>query len=393
MKPPILTLVALAIVCLTSWALSQSSERRVMLGVGGQRAPAISTTLREPAITQTTHGDIGGTVTDSSGAVIPGVRVVLESPTGARREVVTSEDGSFSFANVPPGIKYRLRFIYSGFAVEQRWVDIDVGRRTQLDVVLDAGGPHPTPSVRPSPQGTPSPPPTPTPRPSPTTIPSPIPSPSATPRASPTASPGLSPTPTPTPANGQNPDWDALVSSEVQKLRDSKILFNPPVEMRQGSKERIEARISFADIGPAFTEGLEGRGAPQVESIKVGPIMKVVLVGDQDAFLIEKFSSEEQTVAGKPFAQWEWDVTPLRSGNQALHLQASASIYVPGRGEKPVDVPVIHKTIQVKVNGWYATKRFVASYWQWLLTTLIIPVGGWFWHLKRKKKPRTAGFV
>lgn len=193
------------------------------------------------------------------------------------------------------------------------------------------------------------------------------------------ASPSASP-------HGQ--DWDVIIGNEVQKLRESKIVFNPPPKMRQGQTERIEARIPFEDIGPTLIEGLKGKGVPQVENIKVGSIMKVVLTGDQDAFVIQKFSSDEQTVAGKPFAQWEWDVTPLQSGNHSLHLQVTATIYVPGRGEKPYDIPVLHRQIEVEIDAWYASKRFVGENWQWLWTTLVIPVGAWLWNKRRKKRRR-----
>ena len=391
-----------------------------MLAAATEQTPNKSPTkARDAFTTQVAVGSLGGTVVDQSGAVIPGVRVVLEMPKGGQKVTVTAEDGTFRFMNLAPANNYWLQFTREGFRVVRSRVTVQIGGSARLNVTMLVGGPSPTPTMRPTPRptisfwptpspwaspsatGFPSPRPsaTPTSWPSPTATGRPSPRPSTTPipRPSPTAgkspSPSPSASPSPTPKNGQqDTDWDALVTAEVQKLHDSKILFNPPLEMQQGAKERIEARISFADIGPALTEGLHGSGVPQIETLKVGPIMKVVLVGDQGAFHIEKFSSEEQTVAGKPFAQWEWDVTPLRSGNQTLHLQASASIYVPGRGEKPVDIPVIHKSIQVKVDRWYATKEFVGNNWQWLWTALIIPLGGWLWQRKRKTKRRAAGF-
>jgi hypothetical protein len=45
--------------------------------------------------------------------------------------------------------------------------------------------------------------------------------------------------------------------------------------------------------------------------------MTVKLIGDKTAFSIDEVTDARQTVAGKPFAQWEWNVTPLKSGNQS----------------------------------------------------------------------------
>ena len=88
-------------------------------------------------------------------------------------------------------------------------------------------------------------------------------------------------------------------------IHDSKILFNPPLEMDQGKAARIEARISYSDIGDAITKGLKGPGKPQVEAIQVGQEMTVKLYADKKDFEIKKYSSDEQWVEGRPFAQWE----------------------------------------------------------------------------------------
>src|SRR5437867_1716798 len=58
---------------------------------------------------------ITGKVTDSSGAVIPGVGITLTSPgvMGAR-EVVSDEQGGYRFNFLPPGV-YALKFELPGF--------------------------------------------------------------------------------------------------------------------------------------------------------------------------------------------------------------------------------------------------------------------------------------
>src|ERR1700687_5991735 len=93
----------------------------------------------------------------------------------------------------------------------------------------------------------------------------------------------------------------------LKEIHHSKIVFNPPVEMDQGQAERIEARISYQDIGTAITKNLKGRGLPDLENIEVGQKMTVTLLSDEDEFKIKKYASDEQLVAGKPYAQWEWD--------------------------------------------------------------------------------------
>src|SRR5436309_6662694 len=62
-----------------------------------------------------TTGAINGKVTDSSGAVLPGVTVTISSPSmqGTRSDV-TREDGIYRFSAIPPG-DYKITYELTGF--------------------------------------------------------------------------------------------------------------------------------------------------------------------------------------------------------------------------------------------------------------------------------------
>jgi len=67
---------------------------------------------------QQAAGKISGVVVDSTGAAVGGARVTLARDDGSpARQAVTAEDGSFSFAGVPPGA-FHLTIESSGFAAQ-----------------------------------------------------------------------------------------------------------------------------------------------------------------------------------------------------------------------------------------------------------------------------------
>ena len=100
---------------------------------------------------QTTTG-INGTVTDSSGGVVPGATVELkEQNTGAVFHATTNSGGSYNFPSILPGL-YTITVTHSGFetqvvtdrtvlATQPATVDIVmlVGRTTQTVTVSAAG--------------------------------------------------------------------------------------------------------------------------------------------------------------------------------------------------------------------------------------------------------------
>lgn len=229
--------------------------------------------------------------------------------------------------------------------------------------------PTPTPMATPTPRPNPSQIPTPRPSPSPSPIRTPTPFPTPTPKPTPHSHPTYTPTPAPSPSPGINPgtqDERAVIDKLVNDLRDGRLAFLGPNTMDQGVPVNVSARITSQELNNAISQGLQGSGFPQLEPIKVGPIMKVFLTGEEGAFKITRTNgSEEQVVEGKPFAQWDWEVIPQKWGTRKLYLAATATLLVPGRGEKPVDVPVLIKPIAIKVNYSYMVKSFLSNVGNW----------------------------
>lgn len=81
---------------------------------------------------------ISGIATDQTGAVIPGVKVVLSDAAGATRETVSDDKGAYSFTGLAPG-SYSLAITAPNFG-SQNLTDIAVtaGQGVPLDITLQA---------------------------------------------------------------------------------------------------------------------------------------------------------------------------------------------------------------------------------------------------------------
>jgi hypothetical protein len=92
------------------------------------------------AFGQAGRGSISGTVTDPSGAVVPGTTVVLrDQATGATQHTVTSAAGLYSFISLNPGV-YKVTASQSGFAsVERDNVSVSVDQVTLVNIALQVG--------------------------------------------------------------------------------------------------------------------------------------------------------------------------------------------------------------------------------------------------------------
>jgi carboxypeptidase family protein len=87
----------------------------------------------------TVKGNLGGTVIDSSGAVVPNVKVTATGPIGSRTATSDGE-GRFMFDLLTPGF-YSLKAEQTGFkVVEVKQIEIFANRTSRAQLTLEPGG-------------------------------------------------------------------------------------------------------------------------------------------------------------------------------------------------------------------------------------------------------------
>ncbi len=89
---------------------------------------------------QDTNASLSGTVTDPSGAAIPGAKLSLTNQaTGFQSNFVSDETGAYNFRNLTPG-KYRLEVSAAGFkSTAQAGIELAVNQAARVEVHLEVG--------------------------------------------------------------------------------------------------------------------------------------------------------------------------------------------------------------------------------------------------------------
>jgi hypothetical protein len=98
--------------------LAQSQEPPVAASATSDQRAAPAALARESLPEPQSSGSISGTVVDATGAFIVGARVSITSKDlSPNREVLSADDGQFSFVNIPAG-PFRLTITAPGFATQ-----------------------------------------------------------------------------------------------------------------------------------------------------------------------------------------------------------------------------------------------------------------------------------
>jgi hypothetical protein len=93
-----------------------------------------------PLFAQTDRGAITGTITDASGALIPGAKIALtNTATGFKSDTVSTGTGNYTFTGLPVGT-YTLVVESRGFSrFEQTNIEVDVAVTTRVPVAMRVG--------------------------------------------------------------------------------------------------------------------------------------------------------------------------------------------------------------------------------------------------------------
>lgn len=171
--------------------------------------------------------------------------------------------------------------------------------------------------------------------------------------------------------------------------------YSTPEQMVVGKSYTIKLRISKEKNKIQLVSG--DRNIPindintdskvVIESIRVEPIMSANLIAEDGKFIITTSSTEIQNIEDKGYTEWGWRITPLKSGENFLKLVVKVRI-INENGDFYKDITVFDKNIEVKSNVVFSIKTWLSNYWQWLITTIIIPFIIWFYKKKSEEKKK-----
>jgi hypothetical protein len=184
----------------------------------------------------------------------------------------------------------------------------------------------------------------------------------------------------------------SVSNDDIFALAKGKIAFDVPTEMKEAKPEKVEVRIARGvdkDVATLLKKGLSSQ--TKVDELQVAPFMIVHLESaEKSVFEITPLTQDRQIITGDGYTTWAWTVTPLAAGKHTLYLTVGTRFALPGRAEETQFRPLYETNISVRVDRIYEAKLFLSGYWQWFMGSLIIPLFGFVWRLRKRKSKATT---
>jgi hypothetical protein len=202
---------------------------------------------------------------------------------------------------------------------------------------------------------------------------------------------GGRPTARPTPSKPETiTDRFDEVDAALGDLVVGRVAFNTPERMQLGESRAIaliaSPSLDATTLSTELRDRIGGVDPIAVEMLDIAPLMDVQLEG-APAFEITALTPARQPVSRASPTEWRWVVRAAQTGTHTLHLTINAIIIVAGE-RYPRSLDVLNRDIEVDITATQRVGMFVENNWQWLLGSVVFPLGIWLWSQRRKQASR-----
>jgi len=163
------------------------------------------------------------------------------------------------------------------------------------------------------------------------------------------------------------------------KKTETELIDDLVVKKRNEGGEIIETKQGkfIADISNSEVTFKSSR-------INVSSKMKAELLGKN--FKVLSITAMEQVITHKDETEWKWEITPLKTGIQFLHLKLTA-IFSTDTNQAERSLEPYSRRIDVKITSSYKRMSlFISNNWQWVGSTLTTIFVAWYTVYLTKKR-------
>lgn len=160
----------------------------------------------------------------------------------------------------------------------------------------------------------------------------------------------------------------------LEKLDWGNIAFNAPDAMKLRQAGVIQLLLSGQESAENLQAQIKAKGPRESARIQISDRMEARLTGH--GFDIVAITPELQAVSHEQTTEWKWEIKPTETGKHHLYLTLSAILHIDGERTSRT-IRTFDRDIEVQVSWSDRMSGFLGSYWQWLWTTVLVPVGLW----------------
>lgn len=168
----------------------------------------------------------------------------------------------------------------------------------------------------------------------------------------------------------------------LKQLKTASMVFIVPDHANIKDTITVQLLIDPSKSLDEIVESVTVNGVKTTKRIQISKIVEATLTAPD--FKIDAVTPEQQAITSTQPTEWLWKLTPESAGSHEVSLSVVAIVDV---GDKSAmhHIKTYEQNVIVDIKATQMISSWVEKYWQWLFSTLIIPLAVWFYKNKFKK--------
>lgn len=169
----------------------------------------------------------------------------------------------------------------------------------------------------------------------------------------------------------------------------------PYSEIPVNHSSEVSLFLNPTPLPNTLNRALKNLGLPPrigTNSVRIAEVMEAHLYASKYDFEVIPITPTVQHVDSTNSTKWLWGLNSLRPGTPSLYLVLNAVVIINDEERRHT---VYAKTLKVKVEGSLleSFQGFMSEYWQWLWTTILIPVVSFYWRWRKQRLTKVESII
>jgi hypothetical protein len=178
------------------------------------------------------------------------------------------------------------------------------------------------------------------------------------------------------------PSKDKVEGDIINQLYNASMAFGVPENANIDDNIKAELLIDMTKSATELEKTLTIKERKIHDTIKVSHIIRANLVAPD--FKVTNITPEEQALSSLEPTQWRWILEPTSAGTYDVNLIITAIVNIDDQSSLHT-IKTYDKTLYIEITPKQRIKMWLANYWQWLFSTLLLPFGLWVYRKRVAK--------
>lgn len=172
----------------------------------------------------------------------------------------------------------------------------------------------------------------------------------------------------------------------IEQLQRATVALTVPEKSNIHDDVRVELLISLQKTADDLKKDLSESGQRYAEPLFVSRIVSATITAPD--FEIKKVTPERQVLSASNNTTWLWTLRPKTSGFHKIDVGVTAIVTT---NNKEIDhhMKTFKKTVEIEITSTQILLQWLSEYWEWLASTIVIPLLLWLYNLRRKRSSDT----